>query len=254
MGTAVIVPRGYCDGGRLAWVSASTLTLGTAAVQSTVLDSTGDTSISWLGTVSIDITVAGAGGLQTGSTEAADTWYGVYIIDDTSQVLTPTGLLIPDGMAFSETGYDVARLLGWVRNDSSSNFLDFIQIGSGHSRIICYQENRSDVRVLNGGSASTWTAVDCSSFVPPTAREILLGFHFKNGSSGAEGDLLELRTTGSTITNALHEFTSKSPSNNSMRGTTTILCNSNQIVDYKIKDGANNTASLHIIGYADQID
>ena len=54
-------------------------------------DSTGIHTMKTGVTKTVDMTVSGAGGLDTGS-EASSTWYAVYIIDDTSGNNNPAGL------------------------------------------------------------------------------------------------------------------------------------------------------------------
>lgn len=71
------------------------------------------------GADSIDITVAGAGGLDTGS-EASSTWYYIWAINNGS---TTKGLLSLSGTAPTlPGGYTFKALVGRVFNDSGSNF------------------------------------------------------------------------------------------------------------------------------------
>ena len=58
----------------------------------TCLDSADGTNIVLAGGVNIDITASGVNGLDTGS-EAASTFYAVYVIDDSTGVNAAAGLL-----------------------------------------------------------------------------------------------------------------------------------------------------------------
>ena len=116
--------------------------------------------------LTIDITQAGANGLDTGS-EAASTWYYVFIIKNMTTD-TIAGLLSTSATAPTmPSGYTVKRRIGSVYNDSSSDFLAFTARGNGLSRKIFYHTPTS---VLSAGNATTWTDVDCSTPVPATSR------------------------------------------------------------------------------------
>jgi hypothetical protein len=70
----------------------------------------------------------GANALDTG-TEAASTWYYVYVIYN-STTNTVAGLLSISATAPTlPSGYDFKALVGVVRNDGSSNLIDFTQSG-----------------------------------------------------------------------------------------------------------------------------
>jgi hypothetical protein len=78
-------------------------------------------------TLSVDLTVSGLGGLDTGS-EAASTFYTIYAVKDTA-----TGkfnvVASVTGPATGPTGYDVWRYLGKIYNNASSDIRQFKQIG-----------------------------------------------------------------------------------------------------------------------------
>jgi len=118
------------------------------------------------------ITTTGAGGLQTGSSESSNTWYGVYAIGDTSGSNVTTTLLIPEGVAFNESGYDVIRNVGWVKNNAGADFFRFNTEGKGSSQIYLFDIDAQS-EILTAGSATTFTDIDCSAFIPPTS---ILGF------------------------------------------------------------------------------
>jgi len=78
------------------------------------------------GDTPVDITASGVNGLDTGS-EAPNAWYAIFMIrnPDTEQVagllsLSPTAPTMP-------SGFTQKRLIGFVRNDVSSNFMWFRQ-------------------------------------------------------------------------------------------------------------------------------
>lgn len=107
--------------------------------------------------VIVDITVSGAGGLDTGS-EASSTWYYVWLIYNGSTVaallsLSSTAPTMP-------SGYTYKSLVGCVYNNASSNFRRFVQ---RDNRI----QSNEVWTALAAGTASSLTAIDLSTFVPP---------------------------------------------------------------------------------------
>ena len=110
----------------------------------------------------IDMTVSGAGGLDTGS-EASNTWYYAWIIaraDGTKSGVFSTSSSAPT----MPSGYTYKALVGAVRNDGSSNLLGGYQKG----RWFYFSSNQS---VLGSGSSTSEATVSVSSFVPAIATQ-----------------------------------------------------------------------------------
>ena len=143
--------------------------------------------------INVDITVSGVNGLDTGS-EAASTWYYVWLIRS-SLLGTVAGLLsLRPTSPTMPANYDKKRRIGCVRNDAGSDFLEFIQFGTGEVRAYQYREAvDSTLRVLSGGTANTWTDVDCSSLVPETSVWPYLSVQNESPAVGTAG---EIRTKG----------------------------------------------------------
>jgi len=116
------------SGANPVYINTDSITIGTASEDSIVRASTNDFTMKWTGTLTADITVSGAGGLDTGS-EAANTWYAVYVIGDSTGINTPNTLI---SVSFTSptlpSGYDKFRRVGWVRNNGTSNFFKFYHI------------------------------------------------------------------------------------------------------------------------------
>lgn len=156
-------PAGYINGGRIAWSSNFVILI----VNTFCRDDTDVFNLT-KSSGSVNINTVGVGGLQTGSSESVSTWYGVYIIGDTSLSNSTEYLLIPDGTAFSQTGYDVKRRVGWVRNNGVSNFYNFyVPDSEGASRFMLWDESETVLEVLTNGAATVYTDVDISEFIPP---------------------------------------------------------------------------------------
>lgn len=112
---------------------------------------------------SIDITTSGASGLDTGS-EGSSRWYYIYIIRKSSDG-TINGLLSESATSPTlPSGYDQKALISAVRNDSSSDFIDFVQVGRS------YWYKKVDYAMVTGTTADlvTWVAIDTSAYVPST--------------------------------------------------------------------------------------
>lgn len=111
--------------------------------------------------LTVDIALSGVNGLDTGS-EAANTWYYIWVIYDSS---TAAGLLSTSSTnPAMPIGYAYKSLLGAIRNNGSSNFINIIQNGNS---VVSAQS-----QVLSNGLAHPYAAVDLSSAIPPTAQKI----------------------------------------------------------------------------------
>lgn len=121
--------------------------------------------------ITIDLTVSGANGLDIGS-EVISSWYHAWLIYKQATNSCAGLFSLSDTSPVMPAGYGHERRIGAVRNDSSSNFLDFYMLGNSNIRRIVYPLFGA---VLNGGTATSFTNVDCSAFVPPTSRNVLLG-------------------------------------------------------------------------------
>jgi len=86
------------------------------------------------------------------------------------------------------SGYTKKRRVGFVRNDSSSNFVPFVYQGQSNHRRYIYQIDWYTYRqVVSGGTGATWTGVHCADYVPSNASVIGL---VAKGSSGASAHSL----------------------------------------------------------------
>ena len=150
-----------------AWTSVSSVTIGVGACR----DKTDDYTIRTTVPLVVSMAVAGAGGLDTG-VEAANTWYGVFIIADTTGVLPPAGLFTAgsgDTPTALPVGYDVWRRVGYVRNNSSSDFREYASYGQGPERSVQYRDAMSSRQQLTSGAATIVTTVNCGSLIPNSA-------------------------------------------------------------------------------------
>ena len=241
-------------GGRLKFVSASTVTLGSASVvQNLVPDSTASFTIEWPGAspLTIDITVAGAGGLDTG-VEAASTWYAAYVIADTSGVNPVVGLFSLSPISPTlPAGYDIFFRMGWVRNDAALNFLEFLQTNGERNRhYLWVNENLSALNVLSGGSALSFATVSLSAFVPLTARRVMMTYEFDGNVAGAD---FALRVPGALTTRANSYFSVFLQNAAAVREPSKeVWTDENQDIEYEVNSGAS-ALDLWVTGFTDEL-
>jgi hypothetical protein len=134
-----------------------------------ILEDPTDNGLRYLSSVNetVNITVAGAGGLDTGS-EAGSTWYFVFVIYNNTTLDTNCLLSLSDTSPTLPSGYDFFIRVGAVYNDSGNNFIDFYQ-----------DENNVEYSVLQtikDGSftINAWTAQSLSPFFPTTSKRIIV--------------------------------------------------------------------------------
>lgn len=151
-----------------------------------------------------DITASGANGLDTGS-EANSTWYYIWVIgqsDGTVASLLSASATAPTMPA----GYTFKLRAGTVYNDSSGDFDKFVQRG----RLVNPESITSSI--ISSGAATSFTVLDLSAFVPPTAVSINLQAtvltstgtnqvlaSFASGGSGTTSDFLNRQTVGCIV-------------------------------------------------------
>jgi len=148
--------------------------------------------------LTVDITVSGANGLDTGS-EAANAWYYLWVIakaDGTTAGLLSTSSTAPTMPAT----YTFKALVGAVRN-TSGDFLPFEQ----EDNKIYYDANQ----LIKDGSfaISAWTAQSITAFAPPNAKRVsfVLGtlassFGLSPRSDGHSGEYFRFQDSGGGVT------------------------------------------------------
>jgi hypothetical protein len=213
-------------------------------------DSTDVHTIHITSVLTVDLTVSGEGGLDTG-TEASDTWYAVLVIDDTTEGNSPKGLLSLSATSPTlPSGYDVFRRIGWIRNNPSGNIMEFFQSGSGNTRTVKFLETRPNLQVLNSGSATTWTSVDLSGLVPSTSCYVFLNVAFRTGASGAASNLLDLRKKGAV--NQVIKISAGVVSSSNMHTYMDMTTDSSQNIEYRVSN-SNNRSGIHVLGWCDDL-
>ena len=159
----------------------------------------------------IDVTVpltltlsnSGANGLDTGA-EAADTWYYIYAIADSNDVLPVAGLFsISNTTPTLPVGYDRFRFIGAARNDSSSDlYSDYMMSTTGVDRHVRWNIELVLLSIVDEKSNGQYSTVDASDLIPSGSSQIEL-LCTVDGRSG-QVRYLEFRATGSPIMDSVY--------------------------------------------------
>ena len=133
---------------------------------------------------SVNLTVntgaAGANGLDTGAI-AADTWYYVFVIYNPTTGTTAGLISLSSTAPTLPSGYTYFSRFGSVITDASVHLIYTIQRG----KTVQYINQGSGLPLLISGDSGspatpTWTAVDISGTVPPTASKITVALSIYN--------------------------------------------------------------------------
>ncbi len=198
--------------------------------------------------ITVDLSVNGANGLDTG-TEAASTWYYLYLIKNPSSGAV-AGLFSTvnesnTGAITMPSGYTLKRQLPIaVRNDASANIIPFI-VGEGwpHRPMILYDVALTNwdgsnwvagtTNTLSAGTSASYASVSAASYIPPIAQ---MGYFNAVNSSAAH---FNIRSAGES-----HNGKSFGNGGGTHSGHTIIMkTNSSQEIEYKRTSG---TGSLYL--------
>lgn len=148
-------------------------------------------------TLVADITVSGAGGLDTGS-EAANTGYDIRLITENAGA-NPALLLTVSGNAATLPGSYTHQsdVLWFAHNNGSSNISVFEDVGQGWC---VYTNLDNGIQALTTGVATTATAIDMSDMVPDDGTEARLVYRLNwTGVSGTGSGTLFYQSTAAVI-------------------------------------------------------
>ena len=198
-------PPLYAFGFNIKWISTTVIQLSAGLIKSLL----GIEYVVTASTLNIDITVSGAGGLDTG-TAAGSSTYAVYVIWDKNNV-NPTKGLFSLGFptpTVLPAGYTDYRRVGWWMTNNTGDLFLFSQRGLYNQRKYFYQDvfsiaPASGGRRLYQGLAAVDTVVDCSTFIPPGCNEIGISASIiQNGASATA------YIKNNDFSNANHDFAS----------------------------------------------
>lgn len=182
-----VVNAGYLavQGLELAVASTTTMTMESGQAR----DSSNVNDIILSDAVTINAANNGINGLDTGDLANA-TLYAVYAVGDSTFNNDP-GAVISATLTspLLPVGYDMYRLIGYVRTDGSAHFLTGYWSGSSNERTFVY-----DVPVataVTAGNSATYAAVTLTTFVPPV-QNVLANIE-TNWTANAAADTMALQ-------------------------------------------------------------
>jgi hypothetical protein len=138
--------------------------------------------------ITVDITVSGANGLDTGS-EAVSTWYYVWAICNPTTGVVAGLLSVSSTSPTMPSGYTKKRLIGAVRNKSDGNFQKFYQYNYEY---MLY----SNIVAVSLGSSTTFASVDISSMIPPNSLSRGVYYYLGGYMAGACNGTVKIGNDG----------------------------------------------------------
>ena len=265
IGTPVVnYPNLYINGIGISWVSATKLSVAVGScrdssnandilvgLQLNVAETgTGEEpAAAGSGPASLDITVNGAGGLDTGAV-AASTVYAIYALGDSLNVNLGTAIISASQSApLIPYGYDMYRLIGYATTDGSKNLLlGYWTAGNSNSRSFTY--DAPIATAITAGAATSYTGVDLTAFVPAVNETpVSIAYSFLPGN--AAGDALYLQ--GYNSTGDAVKITGQVTSVH-MTGNATVLAQLHSgapEISYKVTSASSSeAAALNVAGYS----
>jgi len=234
------------SGCRLAYDTTSTVKIGRAGLISRAGDKDAKGEIAFTGRLTVDITSSGAGGLDTGSV-AANTWYAVFVIADSSGLKQQKGLFsLSETSPTMPAGYDLCRRIGWINTDGSSNIRRYYCQGEDTQRRYVYDAEVAALNVLSSGNATSWTQLDLSTYVPPSAEVVQLLAEVSGNSTNEFG---MCRPNGSSVT-----YSAFALRTGPLKAAREIwyMPAPGQKIDYKVKS-SSDSMDIWVAGFIDDI-
>lgn len=236
-------------GAEAIWGSTSQILLGKIGKTSEVSDAGGNGNITWSGQLSASLNQGGAGGIDSGSKQASK-WYSVFAIGDSTGVKPPAALLsLSLDAPVLPAGYNQKRRLWFVKSDAAIEIIKFYQTGKGETRRCWYDYGTQNLRVVDAGTQSVWTPVNCQAYVPPTVEVIHLQVKFMTGTQGTAADDVRVRRKGANDSQTSPAVGVKS--GNSLAFQETVPCDDDQMLEYKVDQSGTgkNVTTIVVRGW-----
>jgi hypothetical protein len=188
--------------------------------------------------ITIDITASGALGIDTGS-EANSTWYHIWIIGQADG--TKSGVLSTSTTAPTlPSGYTFYGYVGACYNTSSGDLLEMCQTNNSATF-----ENGAFSAALTDGSATSYTSISLSSFIPSTANHLIGSFVVRNTTGSASG-LFIAATSGGL---GLYYFQNQATTQSNVYVPAMVPLHESQLIYYKVA-GSSQRATVIPTGWA----
>jgi hypothetical protein len=239
----------YLRGLGLSWLDATTLQIATGAA----LSSDGALDLALPAPVTISTTLVGPGGLDVPAVGGQGVLYA-WLVGDSSGANPVTAVLSRNAVAPAmPAGYDRSRRIGAVSIDGAGSLRAFHAAGSSGLRVVHYAAAASDLAVLSGGQATSFTPVDCSALIPEGAHFVRLAVAFRSGgATGASSDRsARLRCTGDSHDGSLYEIRSGNESDAGIAVQLEVPVSPARSFDYLVTDPAARV-DVSIVGWIEQ--
>jgi hypothetical protein len=238
------LPKGYMHNLQASYASATTLSLAAGQCR----DSTDSVNMELAIGVTINGATNGALGLDTGSL-ANNTWYYVLALKDSSNTISDTAMLSASSSSYvipqsNGVTYDAFRVTDYWLTNGSAQFLKGTTVGNGTYRTRYWD---TAIAVLTSGTATSLTAIDLSSAVPPaTGCVAILSVDYTPATAG---DKVSFAPFGSTATVLPHVTGSVAAKANSGIIEVPVALDSGVPKVLYINSAASGDADVWVIGF-----
>lgn len=231
----------YAQGLQIAYASATTLTVAAGACR----NSSNLNDITLASSVTINAAVNNINGLDIGSL-AASKLYAIYAVGDSTSVNTAGAVIsLSTSGPLMPVGYDMYRLIGYVRTNGSSQFLLGYWSGSSNERLFTY--DTPIATAVTAGAATSYTAVSLDTFVPAVVGvPVWMGYDM---TPAAASRILSLHPAGATgaAVSITSQVTAVHVTGNSLVQAELVLGVPN--IEYKWSAGGGDAVALTVHGY-----
>jgi len=233
----------FIRGSQISWLSNSQIQIAIGQMR----DDTDNDDIDVTSTLTVDISTTGANGRNVDTAEQSDKWYAIFTIKNVSSGAIAGFAVNEDDLgAFTyPAGYTLKRRVGWVRNNSSSNIRNFIYHGEQSWRKATWETERVALLAISGGSATSFTNIDISEWVPPTSIHCILNSLFDPSGTS---DVFFRPDNSSVIIPVTYQTESTEPSTMIFDMVTSTA----QIIEYSV-GGALDNLDLYVVGFYDEV-
>lgn len=191
--------------------------------------------------LTIDSSINGLNGLDTGDLEASKIYY-VYLLAPRLRRDNPTKAMI----SLSATApvvpldYSAKKIIGFVLTDSSTHFIPFKQIGESNKKEYFLH---TPINILDEGAETSYTNIDLASYIPKISTEVKVNF-FTGGTSG---------TASLAMLNSSSDFISTAQADASIQVTIPAELISTTGIGFKYKVTDTLTASINLQSFVHEI-
>lgn len=200
--------------------------------------------------ITLDLSVNGVNGLDTGDLANTSIYY-VYLIVDALNYKPIAGIAsLVNATSISDIifpqGYNYLVRVGAFATNSSAQILSFIQLGTGMDRWMLYTTPSTVLNAQGSATPDTYVNLDLSAVIPATSQLVKINWTMVPDTAGNGG---YVRNTGNTPTISTYYGSVASQPNS---GNDLIITNTSQSIDWKTTASADDL-TLVVQGYYDTL-